>query len=149
MSGFRTIMYASDFSAASRPAFRTAMDFARVTRARLLVTHVLAPVVPITADNSFLSVHTWKELEAAGRRGAQKELDRLLRTARNAGVRATSVLVEGMPAEQIVRAAKRKRADLLVVGTHGRTGLQKLFVGSVASRVVATAACPVLTVHDK
>jgi nucleotide-binding universal stress UspA family protein len=56
-------------------------------------------------------------------------------------------VVEGEPAQEIARAVRKTRADLLVLGTHGRTGLKRFFVGSVASRVVATATCPVMTVR--
>jgi nucleotide-binding universal stress UspA family protein len=51
--------------------------------------------------------------------------------------------------EQIVRSAKRQRADLIVMGTHGRTGVARFFLGSVAARVAATAPCPVLTVRGR
>lgn len=149
MSRIRTIMHASDFSPASRPAFKEALELARVARARLLVAHVLTPIVPIIAEGTYLSAQTWNELETSARNAAQKKLDALVRTARNAGVRVTGLLVEGIPAEQIVRTARAKRADILVLGTHGRTGLTKLFVGSVAARVVATATCPVVTVHGQ
>jgi nucleotide-binding universal stress UspA family protein len=64
-------------------------------------------------------------------------------------VRATTLVLEGVAHEQIVRAARSKKADLIVIGTHGRTGLAKLFLGSVASRVVAAAHCPVLTVRGR
>jgi nucleotide-binding universal stress UspA family protein len=147
MSLTRTIMCASDFSPASLPAFRKAVELARATGARLVVIHVLAPVIPLMAEDSFVSSKSLTEMEGAARAAAQKQLDALLGRARDARVRATSLLVEGTPAEQLVRMAKAKRADLLVLGTHGRTGLTKLFLGSVAARVVATAACPVLTVH--
>jgi len=56
--------------------------------------------------------------------------------------------VEGVPADQIVRLARLRQADMLVIGTHGRTGFSRLFLGSVAARVVATARCPVLTVRS-
>ena len=59
------------------------------------------------------------------------------------------LLVEGVPHEQIVRLARSKRADVVVMGTHGRSGLAKLFLGSVAGRVVAAAPCPVLTVRGR
>jgi nucleotide-binding universal stress UspA family protein len=62
-------------------------------------------------------------------------------------VRATPLLLEGVPHEMIARAARK--ADLLVIGTHGRSGLAKLFVGSVASRLVTMAPCPVLTVRGR
>jgi nucleotide-binding universal stress UspA family protein len=147
MSRIRTIMFGSDFSPASRPAFRKALELAHVTRARLLVVHVLAPVIPLMAEDSYLSSKTLDEMDVAARTAASKQLDRLLALARRARVQATALIVDGTAAEQLVRTAKAKRADLLVLGTHGRTGLTKLFLGSVAARVVATASCPVLTVH--
>jgi nucleotide-binding universal stress UspA family protein len=64
-------------------------------------------------------------------------------------VRAKSLLLEGVPHEQIARTARRQRADVVVMGTHGRTGLAKLFLGSVAGRVIAIAPCPVMTVRGK
>jgi len=68
--------------------------------------------------------------------------------ARKAGVKAMTLLLDGVAHEQIARAARSKKADLIVIGTHGRTGLAKFFLGSVAARVVATAPCPVLTVRS-
>jgi nucleotide-binding universal stress UspA family protein len=59
------------------------------------------------------------------------------------------MLLEGVAHEQIARAAKRQRADLIVMGTHGRTGMARFFLGSVAARVAATAPCPVLTVRGR
>lgn len=60
-----------------------------------------------------------------------------------------SLLTEGVPYERIVRAARSKRSDLIVIGTHGRTGFSRVFVGSVAERVVRLAPCPVLTVRGR
>jgi universal stress protein A len=59
------------------------------------------------------------------------------------------MLLQGLPHEQIVRAARAQRARLLVVGTHGRSGVARFFVGSVAGRVVASAPCPVVTVRGR
>lgn len=69
--------------------------------------------------------------------------------ARRHGVRATASVSEGIPFEEIVREARRRRADLIVMGTHGRTGVARLILGSVASRVLALAACSVLTVRGR
>ena len=86
-----------------------------------------------------------------GRRVSVEELNtsQLLAHARKARVRARGFLLEGAPHEEIIRFARARRVDLVVMGTHGRTGLAKLFVGSVADRVVAAAPCPVLTVRGK
>jgi nucleotide-binding universal stress UspA family protein len=79
----------------------------------------------------------------------QKRLDAIVAQARKAGARATGLLLEGVPHERVARAARAKKADLLVIGTHGRTGLAKFFLGSVATRLVASVSCPVLTVRGR
>jgi len=66
---------------------------------------------------------------------------------RRASARPALLRDFGVPAEQIARVAKSRHADVIVMGTHGRTGLTRAFLGSVAARVVAIAGCPVLTVH--
>ena len=68
--------------------------------------------------------------------------------AKTAGARASGLLLEGVPHERITGRPRRK-ADLLVIGTHGRSGLAKFFLGSVASRLVGGGACPVLTVRGR
>jgi nucleotide-binding universal stress UspA family protein len=74
---------------------------------------------------------------------------KLVARAKQAGVRARSLVVEGQAADRIVRAARASRADMIVMGTHGRGAVAKFFLGSVAGRVVATATCPVLTVRGR
>jgi nucleotide-binding universal stress UspA family protein len=88
-------------------------------------------------------------MSAASRAWARKQLDRLLARAKTARVRARAMLLEGVAHDQIVRIAKKRRADLIVIGTHGRTGVARFFLGSVAARVTATAPCPVLTVRGR
>jgi nucleotide-binding universal stress UspA family protein len=95
-----------------------------------------------------MTPETMDVLLQSQRHVAQRQLRVLVARAKRAGVRASGLLVEtGMPHEQIVRVARRKRADMIAMGTHGRTGLTRLLLGSVAARVIATAKCPVLTVH--
>jgi universal stress protein A len=148
MMRIRRVLHASDFSRASRAAFAKALDMAKANKAELVVVHVLTLTMPMTADG-YVAPKTWEAIERSARAAAQKELNKLLTAAKKARVRATGALLEGVPHEQIVRAAKRKRADFLVLGTHGRTGLAKFVLGSVAGRVVAIAPCPVLTVRGK
>ncbi len=151
MERARPIMYATDFSAASRPAFRAALDFARARRVELLIAHVVPPIVqPFLGDVTYISPETWNQLERGARHSAEKHLARLVTEAKSARVRARGLLLRGdSAAPLLVRAAKTKRASLLVLGTHGRTGLTKAVLGSVAARVVATASCPVLTVRSR
>jgi nucleotide-binding universal stress UspA family protein len=148
MSRIRRILHPSDFSRASGAAFAKAVDLAATNRAELFVIHVLAPVIPLVGDG-YVSPKLYQEIEASARAEAQKQLDALVAKAKKAGVRARGFLMGGVPHEQITRAARSKHADLVVIGTHGRTGLAKFFLGSVAGRVVSIAPCPVLTVRGK
>ncbi|HEY2994185.1 MAG TPA: universal stress protein [Methylomirabilota bacterium] len=148
MGTFRRILHASDFSTASRPAFRQAVELTKAGRGSLLIAHVLASL-PIMAD-AYVAATTYDELLRGQRAAAKKQLDRLVANARAAGVRASGILVEfGVPAERIARLARSKRADLIVMGTHGRTGFKRAVLGSVAGRVLALASCPVLTVRGR
>ena len=148
MSRMRRILFASDFSKASGKAFTTAMTMAKANQATLTILHVIVPFVPIVPEQ-YINTVTWEQIDRQARRWSQRQLVKLVDRAKKAGIRAVGLLLEGDPAQQIVRAARSKRADLLVVGTHGRTGLTKLFVGSVAARVAATASCPVATVRGR
>jgi nucleotide-binding universal stress UspA family protein len=148
MGRIRRILHPSDFSRASGAAFAKAVEMAKTNRAELLVVHVLTPVIPMVGDG-YVSPKVYEEIEATARSQAQAQLDRLLAKAGKAGVRVKGLLMEGVPHEQITRAARSRRADLVVIGTHGRTGLAKFFLGSVAGRVVSMASCPVLTVRGK
>jgi|SoiMethySBSTD1v2_1073268.scaffolds.fasta_scaffold1637186_2 nucleotide-binding universal stress UspA family protein len=144
----RRILHPSDFSAASNAALRKAVEMAKASRGQLLIAHVLSPVVPV-AGEGYISPKVYDEIAASSRTWAQKQLAKRLAQVKKAGVRASGTLLEGVAHEQIVRFARAKRVDVIVMGTHGRSGLAKLFMGSVAGRVVAAATCPVLTVRGR
>ena len=149
MDDIRRIVYASDFSPASLAAFPHAVRLARLSGAELTILHVLAaPVGFFSIDGGYVPQEIWDDIYARLRAEANAEGDRLIAKAVEAGVRATVAFVDGGTADaQIVQAATDLKADLLVLGTHGRTGVAQFFLGSVAARVVATAPCPVLTVR--
>ena len=142
----KKILHPTDFSPASRPAFKKAAKMAKTDRAALEVLHVKTSLTPIYGG-MYVSPKTHAELVASTTAWVRKEMDKLLKTARAAGVKATSAIVEGSPFDRIVRAARARRADLIVMGTHGRTGFSRLLLGSVASRVISASPCPVLTVR--
>jgi nucleotide-binding universal stress UspA family protein len=148
MNGFRRILYATDFSPASRPAFRHALRLARDNRARLTIAHVYSAVIPL-AGEGYATAQFYDRWIADVQAAARRRLDRLVARARRSGARAKGLLLEGLPHERIVRAARSTRADVVVLGTHGRTGLGRMFLGSVAAKVVTLAPCPVLTVRAK
>ncbi|HUM16383.1 MAG TPA: universal stress protein [Candidatus Nitrosotalea sp.] len=148
MSRIRRILHPTDFSRASSAAFKRAVDLAKGNRAELLLVHVMSPAVPVMADG-YVSPQVYDDMAAAARAYGQKHLGALVSRAKRAGARAKGLLLEGVPHERIARAARSKKADLVVIGTHGRTGFAKLFLGSVASRVLTVSPCPVLTVRGK
>jgi nucleotide-binding universal stress UspA family protein len=147
MPRFRRILHATDFSRASSAALKAAIEMAKTHRGRLTIVHVMAPPALALPGEGYVSPALYESLETSARGQARKRLDAVVAKARGAGVRATPLLLEGVPHEMIARAARK--ADLLVIGTHGRTGLAKLFLGSVASRLVTMTPCPVLTVRGR
>lgn len=148
MRRIRRILFATDFSKPSASAFETALNLAKANRSALTILHVVVPFTPIMPEQ-YVGPRTWEEIDLEGREQAKREIAKLTAKAKKAGIRANGRIGKGEPASQIVRAARARRADLLVVGTHGRTGFTRLFLGSVAMRVVATAPCPVVTVRAK
>ena len=148
MSRFKRILHPSDFSRASGGAFAQAVELAKDSRAELLLVHVFTLPLQMVGE-AYIPPSAYEELEASMRAAAKKGLDKLIAKAKQAGVRARGLLIEGTPHARITRAARSNRTDLIVMGTHGRTGLAKLFLGSVAARVLSTATCPVMTVQGK
>jgi nucleotide-binding universal stress UspA family protein len=144
----RRILFATDFSNASVNAFATALALAKANRGTLTILHVIAPYIPIMPQQ-YIGTQTWDQIDLQGREWAKGELAKLAAKAKKAGIRSRELLVNGEPARQIVRTARSQSADLVVVGTHGRTGFTRWFLGSVAARVVAMAQCPVVTVRGK
>ena len=142
------VLHPTDFSSASGTALRRAVAEARSRKTPLLILHVLAPVVPIVGEG-YISPAAYEQMSSAARAWAQKKLDRAVAKAKTARVRARGMLREGVAHEQIGRVAKARHAKLIVMGTHGRTGVARFFLGSVAARVAATAPCPVLTVRGR
>ena len=148
----KRILHASDFSPASRSAFSMARFLAKKLGARLILFHAYegiaptmmpAPMMPMTGPAPGVIVDS---LWAAARRAGERGLERLATRARRDGLRVSTRLEVGAPAAAIVRAARKERAAMVVLGTHGRTGLPRLLIGSVAERVIRTAPCPVVTV---
>jgi nucleotide-binding universal stress UspA family protein len=139
MSVFHSILYATDFSSSAVPAYQVACALASQNRCRLVIVHVLE--APVTA---FVGGALIPE-PASLTREIQLQLERM--RPDDPTVVVEPRLVEGEAAEQIVRLAGERNCDLIVLGTHGRTGLKRLVLGSVAEKVVRTASCPVLTVR--
>ena len=144
----KTILVGTDFSLCAARAFGFAVSLVASQGAKIHILHVL--VEPIQAFDvagalPYLDVTTQKEWEEATR----KRLAQAVASAGKRGVVATSEIVWGRPSDALVDAAKRMKASLLVLGTHGRGAFEKLLIGSTAERVLRLSPIPVLTVREK
>jgi nucleotide-binding universal stress UspA family protein len=144
----KTILVGTDFSVCAARAFSYAVSLAATQNARVHLLHVL--MEPIQAFDvagalPYLDVTTQREWEEA----TKKRLAGAVASAEKRGVAATSELLWGRPSDAIIETAVKQKASLVVLGTHGRTALEKLLIGSTAERVVRLCQVPVLTVREK
>jgi len=134
----RRILAPTDFSDPSLQAIAYAFELAQTFGAKLSLLHVIElPVYPMEVYPLL------EELE----QDARTALARLLPEAEGAHVDITHLVEIGLPYQKILQTAAAEKVDLIVIATHGRTGLSHLVLGSVAERVVRLAPCPVLTVR--
>jgi nucleotide-binding universal stress UspA family protein len=140
MLRLQAIVHPTDFSNCSDYAFQLACSLAQDHGARLIVLHVTQPVI-VGGEMSAYYVQT-----PAERQRLEAEL---LHRRAPPDIQLEHRLEEGNPAELIVTVAEETGCDLIVMGTHGRTGFSRLLMGSVAEMVMRRAPCPVLTVRDR
>jgi nucleotide-binding universal stress UspA family protein len=145
MTNFNRILCAVDFSPTSQRAFETAVDLAARLGSEVHVMHVYQLPAYAMPDGGAFEIPA--EVQAGLTQQLEEHLKTFIKPKMDAGVAITPALYEGIPYVEIVRAAKDRGADLVVIGTHGHTGLTHLLMGSVAERVVRTCEAPVLTVR--
>jgi nucleotide-binding universal stress UspA family protein len=144
---FKRIVVPVDFSASSLHALEFAADLAKPVDAELVVLFVIEPVLYVVPDDAGAQGGALAQLASDQRRSANAELARIQRRYARRGLRVRAEVQNGVPPRVIVETAKRLKANLIVMATHGRSGVSRLLMGSVAERVVRTATCPVLTLH--
>ncbi len=145
---FRNILVATDGSGPSRRAIQRAVQLAREQKARLTGFYVGPPWQP-AAYAEFVppAALSPKQHEAAVKKAAERYLGAVKKAAAAARVRCkTYYVMDEYPYSEIVRAAKRYRCDLIVMGSHGRRGISRLILGSQASKVLAHSTIPVMVV---
>ena len=143
--GFVRILVPTDFSAGSSRAWALAQRLARGLGSELILLHVLVET-PLYSEGPFSMKRTREVFEAA-RAWAEKTLGEWTGAGAAAGSSVRWLTRSGVPHAEIVDVAKSEQADLIVIGTHGRGGLDRALLGSVADRVIRTAPCPVVTVR--
>ena len=139
MTSLRTILVPVDFSAHSRAAFDAALALARTAESKIVLVHALhfPSDLRLTSD-------WWATMRAAATQG----IGELCEVAEEAGVDVDSEISSDHPVEAITRAARERKADLVILGSHGHGFLRHALLGSVAARVLGTAPCPVLSINQ-
>ncbi len=148
MTAIRRILITTDFSDCSKEALQHAIYLARQLDAELYLLHVFEPPVYTQSNLPTLhpSVRQWiDDLRMA----ESRKFDAMAKEVGQEGIKLNPLFKEGTPFITVLQTAEAIQADLIVLGTHGRTGLDRLLMGSVAERVVRQAPCPVFIVRPK
>jgi nucleotide-binding universal stress UspA family protein len=145
-AGFERILVPTDFSAGSERAWAVARQLAGRLGAELILFHVVVEA-PLFSEGPFTMRHA-RSVFSKAREWADTTLGEWTAAATASGLRARSIVGTGAPHEAIIATAALEHADLIVVGTQGRSGLDRALLGSVAERVIRLAPCPVLAVRE-
>lgn len=145
MKRFEKILLATDFSDYSEVASQYALTLAQAFDSSLLVLHVINE--PVDLRGFYVPHISFDQLEKEIETGAVQMLDTFCRNNLKDFSNLKTSVVTGVPYEEIIRIATETEVSLIVIGTHGRTGLDHLIFGSTAERVVRSAPCPVMTIR--
>jgi nucleotide-binding universal stress UspA family protein len=146
---FKNILVPTDGSTLSRNAARRAVALAKATGARITAFHA-APTYKLKLYGEYLPPDLMlpPEYSAKAKKVAQRHLDVVRKMAASAGVKCDAdYVLSDFPGEAIVKAARKHRCDGIVIGSHGRSGVRKLLLGSQTQKVLAAAKMPVVVVH--
>jgi universal stress protein A len=148
-SGYRRILWPTDLSRLARTALPHALQLVAGSKGELVILHVLPTVTAYMFPE--IAGSAWDQIDRANRSIGKRKLDRITDEIKAAHpeLRVQNVLAEGVVFDEVLRAARRFRCDLIVLATHGRTGLKHVLLGSVAENVVRRAPCPVLIVRPR
>jgi universal stress protein A len=145
MKNLDRILVAIDFSDSSDKAFNTALFLAQKFSARLILVHVINE--PIDLRGFYVPHISFDRLEEEIKAGAEKMMEHFCKNHFKDFDNFESLIVPGIPYQEILNTAEQKQADLIVLGTHGRAGLDHVLFGSTAEKIVRKASLPVLTVR--
>src|SRR5512144_3253134 len=149
MPKIKRILVPIDFSPASLKALDYAADFAKPLDAELCALFVVEPIYYAVPDLAGAAAGTTVGLLEEQRKSGKVQLERLQARYAKRRIKLRTLLQTGTPFQSIVDASKSLKGNLIVMSTHGRTGMTHLLIGSVAERVVRTSTCPVLTIRVK
>ncbi len=148
----KTILVPVDFSEFTEKVLEHAVFFASCLNSRLVVLHVLQTFQineAVTWMETFLPPQPEKDLFDQLRQAAKLKLESIKSRYAGLGISIETRTEEGVPFVEIVRLAADENVDMIIMGSHGRTGIQHLLIGSVAEKVIRKAPCPVLCVKSR
>ncbi len=142
----KKILVPIDFSEYSLKALNYAVEFAQVFQAELFLVYVIEPMV-YPADFSMGQI-TIPEIDTSINSQAEEDIEKIIKERISGKVNAKGIIKTGRPFLEIIETASEIDADLIIIATHGMTGMEHLLFGSTAEKVVRKAPCPVLTLRD-
>jgi universal stress protein A len=145
----RSILVPTDFSECGNYALSWAASLARTFKASIICVHVIEPIVPTVGYSGMSEPLPIADISEQLEDSAERELPKLAECEECAGLDVEELIVHGEAASEIVQVAKDRDVDLIVVSSHGRTGLGRILFGSTAEAVVRHAPCPVLVVKPE
>ncbi|AEF96800.1 universal stress protein [Methanotorris igneus] len=142
---YKKIVVPTDGSDVSIEAAKHAIEIGKLMKAEIYVIYVvdIAPFIGLPTEG------LWETMKEILNEEGEKALKKIKKMAEEHGVNVKPEILEGVPANEIVEFAEKKRADLIVMGTSGKTGLDRFLLGSVAEKVIRNAHCPVLVVKKQ
>jgi nucleotide-binding universal stress UspA family protein len=142
----RSILFPTDFSECANYALSYASGFARDAGASIICVHVVETVVPTVGYSGVTEPLPMGDISEQLEESATRELPKIAQHDECSGLSVEQVIVHGDASSEIVRVARERKVDLIVIASHGRTGLGRMLFGSTAEQVVRHAPCPVLVV---
>jgi len=146
MMEIRSILFPTDFSECGNFALSYAASLARTFNAKIICVNVIEPIVPTVGYSGMTEPLPIADIAEQLEDSAERELPKLAECDECDGIDVEELVVHGEAASEIVRVAKDRDVDLIVISSHGRTGFGRIFFGSTAEAVVRHATCPVLVV---
>ncbi len=144
---FKKVLFCTDFSENSHYAFTYALDVAKNYGSKLIILHVAPIMVHPDELSTYLPSETLEELKTVRKKDADRQLETHYLQKMGDFKDSQVIIKEGQPFLEIIRTAKNEGVDLIVMGTHGRTGLDHMLLGSTTEKVVRQSPCPVLTIR--
>lgn len=142
---FKTVLFATDFSEGSDFAFQAALSVVRKYEGKLIIVHIINE--PVDLRGFYVPHISFDKLEEEIEQGAEKLMDKFCRSHLAEFSNFETYISPGIPYDEIIKKAKDCHCDLIVMGTHGRTGLDHVLFGSTAEKVVRKSPIPVMTIR--